>query len=1069
MMIPENEYVPGKKRSAEQKQVYKAQKQQKKLLDELNERKRRTRLTPVEIRDREARKQRPFLWEDHRENLRERGWKDEWISDAISKNYLCSGYLFGDESQRGFRIFAMDFQERICGAQGAMDNREPKYKWESRNQSVHLPETGDNPLFNWKQNGFDWEKFDTLMIVEGSLKSLGLSYQYANRTGDSHRITTGFGSTPSNETILNHLLELKQRGLNQIVICPDGDWQNAKPNVRQHWLRWIKGAWKLGINIKVAWWNQWTKKSPDADELENYENVRLIPASTFLAMQPWKRQQSYTADLVTTGRYVEFADLVEEGIDLCVKAPLGAGKSEESTRLLKRFADVDRQTFFAVPNQTLRRDLMGRFTKAGMGDRVFQVDKDIDLSVALQCSNAIILFCIDSGYKVPLDSFETALFCIEEAETNQKHYLQRNTAIKHNRAEVLEHLNKALKKSWANLILGANLSDETCNFYKTDKRQLKLSHQPIRPKRLMIRFLDTSTKTEILDLIDKALIEHSSTIVVLCDSLKQLKALQVRYEGQFKTRMICSEDEGEEWRKESSSANPELTNEQDINNFILNDRPQLFLCSPSVLAGFNIDVQNYFDHVFLMGMGVVGCEELEQFLSRVRDEKVSRTVWVEREGLKKQFGGFSADSIEEMASKMAERLRQSVPAKYGIFDDDDEDEEERKPTEFEIFQEVMKKLEPQAEILFKSENERTHLRQFYLQRLIDAGHEIEILNELDGSDQAQKDQKATVFELSLRRANRVQKARDISEKEYQEISNKARKSSDEKTEFDRYKVVHQLHGIEHTTEWNDETLDEKENVPKNQLFIRNLLEGKWIEQARVQVLYNLPVESNTLHEDQWEKMLKRGYAEEIKTVFGFNKVMRECGLDKLLAMEMMSDRSKEVQAFIKNCRQRKYLDAIGLGGTLFNDKKAVSAILEKLGYKKERVKTVDGVRFYRIVSAIPRSVILGMERWVHSESSVIWNAKHSWVDVMNQARKNKIVYTPQSPQPAPGVSSRECITDVIDIKENERNALSNDGLTIKCEPRFSGTPGFPLTHARDDLAKPSPIKFDPCAFGDLNL
>ncbi len=1009
--------------TAEEKKAWSARQQEiraeKKAKEQREERDRRSALTPVARRDEEARKKGGYLTPEHKESLRARRWSQEWIDYAIENCWFYSTEMWGAS---GFLIRAHNIKGQICGAQFARDDRAPKYQWVSHNRSVHLPETGDNPLFIWTHPSFDPTHESTIGILEGALKTATFAVQYWDQTQDTQRRFVGGGSIPKPETVIDFLSSAKP---STAYFYPDAGVKDAKPNVLAYAKAMFTATRKLDIKTYVVWSNQWDKAtSVDADEWTGSERVRLISVKAFLALQPWKRSQNYSADVVKTGEFVEFADLVDENTSIFVKAGLGTGKTEELISLLKKSG---RGAVIISPSDLLKRDVEGRLRR-GEFTNVYVVRKGEDLSKALEDPSSIIVLCLDSMHHIPTEAYRGRVLAIDEAQSNWRNYLQRQTAIKRNRREILGRLNDAIETSWANIFLDANLTDQACEFYSSpNRKELKLSHLPIKPKRLKILFLSTKDNTEVLALIHDALVEQEATIVVFCDSLIQLKALRERYQKEYKTRMICSELDGEEWRKEAIHTAEELTNEQDINAFLEKDKPRLLLLSPSVLTGFNIAIRKYFDHGFLIATGVLACDDLEQFLFRLRDEEVARTIWVKETGLAPKNGGLSEDTVDEISAALIE---------YAKADYEYAGLEAGKGKDLT---ELWEQLKLQAPLLLRAKLERENLREMFLQKLIDAGHDVEIVSELECSDRAKKEQKAVEFEQKIRWAAEVLNAEELSEAQYRGLEEKEHLTAKERAQKDRFLLVQHLHGIEYSHEWTDTTEDPDKKVPKNLLFVNELLQGDTIKRATAHVLYNLEGGgAQALHKKRWEKTLEQGYIEKIGcSIHLFNSAVKECGLDVLLRMDKLSNQTPEVVQFLHSCRKNKNLKGLS---ELKNKAKALSNILRKLGYRKEELSRVGNERFSRIVCALPPSVVVATERRIHAQLQHIGPQKDI-LDLILESRQHKIVW--QNPAANDGENEQKiaCENETVETlkplqEAGGRSARGGGNLYIK--PESSG-------------------------------
>lgn len=237
---------------------------------------------------------------------------------------LSRGWLWAERG--GYGIAAIDpVTDLIVGGQIAADNRAPKYKWLLAGQT-HLPETGENPLAVWVSPQFDPEQPAKIRPCEGFLKSLITAIK-AWRV-DHQVVLVGAAGGQFGEKALARILSALPQ-TDDIALMPDAGAISNRQVMREY-QRLQDRLRKEGRSLRVIWWQQYTKNSPDCDELDGSEAPEMLSWGEFarLATQPIQKLNQ---------RYLPALELPSEGGTLAIDSAMGTGKTEALEGLLTQF------------------------------------------------------------------------------------------------------------------------------------------------------------------------------------------------------------------------------------------------------------------------------------------------------------------------------------------------------------------------------------------------------------------------------------------------------------------------------------------------------------------------------------------------------------------------------------------------------------------------------------------------------------------------------------------------------------------------------------------------------------
>lgn len=223
----------------------------------------------------------------HRQALKDRGLSDEAIAKGLFFSVTHGQLLPGSVSDRfaGCRLFngqrllsvpyevqsgiacvAFDYEGLAIGYQVRNDDKTSKlkYPW-AKSLFLSNLQSGELPISVIGRS-------PQIFLTEGILKPFVTSHRLGIRC---------IGASSGAFTASPLQLKAALGSAKNIVICPDaGDILN--PKVLARWQKVID-LFKFPCQVRIAWWGQVTKKSPDIDELDTLDGVQ------FLTLPEWRR------------------------------------------------------------------------------------------------------------------------------------------------------------------------------------------------------------------------------------------------------------------------------------------------------------------------------------------------------------------------------------------------------------------------------------------------------------------------------------------------------------------------------------------------------------------------------------------------------------------------------------------------------------------------------------------------------------------------------------------------------------------------------------------------------------
>ncbi len=376
-------------------------------------------------------------------------------------------------------------------------------------------------------------------------------------------------------------------GSKNITLFPDGAGFSNKA-IKRNYVRAIKLAEKWGYTVKIAWWGQFDKTSPDGDELtdeyielltlEEVEELHNNNSTLYPITQPFNRihKRYVTPEIIQ--KYTK--DIYNALI--CLKSAKGTGKTFLLRELMKPFPKI---LYISARNNLLRSIAK----ELGL---VHHLDYEGDYN---KFDRLAITY--DSLYKLRPECWVGALIVFDEAVQGFEHYTCSGTIKKQKTRHLIQAVLEAIVKvSGMSLFLDANLSDTQINyaFAISGNKEKTIILNSAKPRKGDYTVIDAPNYTALIPMIIKDLAE-GKRLVITSDSkevIKDICSFIGRELPQVKYYAIHGDNSG----------SPECKHFlENLNQEILNI--QCLLISPSVDCGVSIESTANIDRVYGIAMG----------------------------------------------------------------------------------------------------------------------------------------------------------------------------------------------------------------------------------------------------------------------------------------------------------------------------------------------------------------------------------------------------------------------------------------------------------------------------------
>jgi hypothetical protein len=758
-------------------------------------------------------------------------------SDGRSMKNAYAGYIVPIRDTSG-RILGAQLKNRATAPQDG--SAFSKYLWLSssgKNSNGYGPSLacGDLPLAFYAPATPDLDRADYLGFCEGTGVKVAL---IADRFG----VPTIGGSGGSWGKAGNdfYLLDqyYKASGKKHLMLFPDAGaifnpdvignyaklaefvaWKNRQGETAVQVQKAIgdkKVAKYQPIELKVMWWDQFTKQSPDPDELTNERSIVLSWKQFFSCTlgterkpaQAWIDSRKFTPDEVRDSRYCDFPAPQHREM-LCIKASLGLGKTERMIRLI---VELGWAAIVLDPTNNLCINFNERAAQAGIdAEMVGQLTGMGEaIAAAGQCIQ-IISLCPDSILAIDIESASQKILVIDEANETGLAFRQRPTHIKKIRREAIEHLTGLLHVVHSVVVMDGNLSDLSCQWFLDLCPSLKARKIEYSHKNKIAFDLEIGTKDEFISNMVYRLKQDDTTIIVGTDSKADTRAAQ--YALNADTAKECAVDEDGNLYSEWA----ELLM-KDPAEFVRLFSPTSIAYSPAAGSGWNCNVGDYFKENFILGLGVLGVDGMLQMSARDRNLATTRRTWIAPIGLQDCWKIDKESCLPEDILEAYSRNQAEYDSLMGRPNDRAWKIRALAIQDF-IRNDTTARL-VMAQAAF-SNFEQFHLRGCFLWAIVTGGNKVSLVLPVSDDDriEAGKEHKALKKLEKRTFAQKEIEADLIDNKKADIFKNAARITAVQRAQIARNSLERILPGIASKPIFSDTTPDEEKGTIANQEFV----------------------------------------------------------------------------------------------------------------------------------------------------------------------------------------------------------------------------------------------------------
>jgi len=605
------------------------------------------------------------LKDSHREDLINRGLNDEQIKQrlyfsvtkgqniipesvplnfpAVTKDYRFSnGRKALYSPVTGYACVIFDSFGRAIGLQFRDEDKDAdnKYKWlgkdgESKLKNNELPLNVVNPFqdkdLNWshlkdKNSNFNTNNqkvlpHNTALLCEGILKS--------HIAGFKHNcLTIGASGGLFSNHQQQFLATVKRLGITSVVVTPDGgDLINQQ--VRRRWSHQIKWLKTLGLNVSVAWWEQWHKEdAQDLDEIADFSKVKLLTPSEFFklstyhakAKHNWRKSKRFKPDLKINQQYLNLETPALNTLT-AVKSALATGKT---TNVIEWLKELKNEPIIYLQYRNSLNIGFVQKVNSQLGEEFIKYINDYEVVPRNQQGKLDNLaLCLDSLFKLKDEDFDGCNLILDEAISDIKHLLFSAT-LNSKRQLIINKFEQAILRAKRVILLDGNLTNWAVDYIsKIDKNKQIIKIENIfKPKKQQVFYLNgeyelnkkgkingkSSYYTKLLEYIN-----NSARVGVCADSqhfLETLERLALKNNPELKILRVDSLTKAEQGMIECYHNGRIITiNEVELflanpDGYLARNNIDLFLYSPTCESGVDISIKDYFASHFCFFFGI---------------------------------------------------------------------------------------------------------------------------------------------------------------------------------------------------------------------------------------------------------------------------------------------------------------------------------------------------------------------------------------------------------------------------------------------------------------------------------
>lgn len=422
------------------------------------------------------------------------------------------------------------------------------------------------------------------------------------------------------------LIEVEQGVKPYLLLYPDaGALQN--PHVMNTYSNSYKLAMKVGYEMKVAWYGQFSKtKHQDIDELNSIDGITEISWYEFLGLQ---HKALKDESITISQRYLADLDIPESAKLICLRSPKGTNK----TGYIAKYVDGQRsyKRFLVICHRSQLTQQLGHRLGLRTHYELENATGDIKAAIASEISLFGMVTTWDSLHKINPDDWKDCEIILDEAEQSIWHLLNSTTDIESRRVDTIAMFTQLLQECDRTWLLDADLTNTAIEFTSG-----LINRPDFEPYIVLNNYLFeepwniTNYSGNAPTGLQQKLFEYlgiGKKCILHLDSQKR----KGRYSGVNIERMVNKQYPHLKTLLIDSHTvqNPDHPAYRILTDANICDRLSgydLVICTPTIETGVSIDTKGLFDEVFGIFFGVVSADSARQALARYR-EPVERHIW----------------------------------------------------------------------------------------------------------------------------------------------------------------------------------------------------------------------------------------------------------------------------------------------------------------------------------------------------------------------------------------------------------------------------------------------------------
>jgi hypothetical protein len=638
----------------------------------------------------------------------------------------------------------------------------------------------------------------------------------------------------------------------------------------------------------------------------------------------WRNHRKLTGAIQTNSNYFD-APIPEKDTITLVKSGLGSGKTTWSKKVVEALRNDDVEGFFSFG---YRNSLLIQLSKI-LG--FYHIHDKENLRMWGEPGGGVAL-CVNSLLKFSPESFEYKTIIIDEACSVIKHLLHCPTV--KNRDKILNLFAEAIRRCERVICLDGMMADWLANYLHEicPEKQIIKYENVFKAKKAKVDFLlgtisdgEEGGKIKVNDRspILKVTLEESKIPAICSDSQALLEALDNLFsEKGLKTLRVDSKTIPENYVKEFLA---------DCNAYIEQYRPDVLLYSPSAESGLDISIPGYFTEHFGLFFGVLGIDGIMQMMGRIRDAECPKFIWCK--SFVSDEENLNATSL--FAKDIEKTLEQSVFADINSLSLKNED---WLASVLEKIGDSLKKNvnnnRLSATIKAIDKTEKSNLREFLADALIEAGHDVTIYA-TESSSHGERVKNET-DEVKHQNCEDIFKAKEIDLDKNKELAFDA--NWEQRCEVAKARLLERLPGIKDSDVWSPDFV-----------FLTKYEDRNYIQKQELFYLFNNPELAKEESARNIHFMLKmgNGYIGTYNSRWAKINALHRIGLPEFLDSDD-SEWSNNTPALVELCQKaKKFKDVLGYQGKVSNTQ-YLGRLLGLIGLKLKSRKVGKSERRYSL-------------------------------------------------------------------------------------------------------------------------